>query len=789
MCELYADCSEAAASPTTATAKEHSTPFAIESAQRAIMDSGHVCVSLKDGLSEDWCYTACPNALCPPEAAGDCMCGMDASGVTPSPTAVSCLRVANHDFDRWFNDHDDRRYNWGEHPIRNATEADCSHACDKVINGHVKWCVDFEFRRTEMGVCELYADCSQVAASSTPIESARVAQAAPPKAARCLRLANHDFDLLFADQLDGSGNVGRRATEADCSKLCSDGSSEHWCIGFEFRNTEKGMCELYEDCSKKAATPVASETAEAHSTPFAAQAAQAAPTKEAPAKAASSGSGDLLRCLRVSDHDFDSSFSDQLDGSGNAGRRATKADCSKLCFDGSSEHHSWCVGFEFRDTEKGTCELYDECTPEVAKDRKEAAAKEVAAKAAPTKAAPPTAARCLRVSDHDFGHWFADAGRKAAQGDCAYACFDPSSEHHTWCIGFEFRDTETGMCELYDGCTQQRASQQQQSQQQQASLQASTTRAAAAPAAVDEDATLASARAADQAAINSQPGVAAAEVPVAATPAPVRQAASAQVGRCLRSADHDFDRWFFAHDDESGKHGRKATEGDCQHACFEAINVKRSWCVGFEFRATEKGTCELYDDCSEGSTGSPCELHGDCGEAALLDPAPSPVPVALTPRLGVARCLRVADHDFDRLFADQLDGGGNAGRKATDADCNHACFDASSVHNTWCVGFEFRETDKGTCELYDDCDAAAKEAEAKEAAAEEAAAEEAAVKEAAAKEAAAMAAAAEKVAVEKAAKEAAVEAAVEAARMEAAAQEAAAVEEATNKAEAMKVAG
>merc|ERR1740130_414438 len=203
MCELYADCSEAAASPTTATAKEHSTPFAIESAQRAIMDSGHVCVSLKDGLSEDWCFTACPNALCPPEAAGDCMCGMDASGVAPSPAAVSCLRVANHDFDRWFNDHDDRRYNWGEHPIRNATEADCSHACDKVVNGHVNWCVDFEFRATEMGMCELYADCSQVAASSTPIESARVAQAAPPKAARCLRLANHDFDLLFAHQLDG----------------------------------------------------------------------------------------------------------------------------------------------------------------------------------------------------------------------------------------------------------------------------------------------------------------------------------------------------------------------------------------------------------------------------------------------------------------------------------------------------------------------------------------------------------------------------------------------------------
>ena len=65
-----------------------------------------------------------------------------------------------------------------------------------------------------------------------------------PAVARCLRVADHDFDRLFADQLDGSGNPGRRGTEADCSKLCSDGSNEHWCIGFEFRDTEKGMCEL-----------------------------------------------------------------------------------------------------------------------------------------------------------------------------------------------------------------------------------------------------------------------------------------------------------------------------------------------------------------------------------------------------------------------------------------------------------------------------------------------------------------------------------------------------------------
>ena len=38
-------------------------------------DPDIVCVSFKEGLSEDWCYAACTNGICPPEAAGDCMCG------------------------------------------------------------------------------------------------------------------------------------------------------------------------------------------------------------------------------------------------------------------------------------------------------------------------------------------------------------------------------------------------------------------------------------------------------------------------------------------------------------------------------------------------------------------------------------------------------------------------------------------------------------------------------------------------------------------------------------------
>ena len=401
-------------------------------------------------------------------------CGLSAA-VPLVPAVARCLRVADHDFNRLFADQLDGSGNAG----RRATEADCDHACNNADSEHSSWCIGFEFRDTEKGTCELYDDCSQAAASPAPSPEAlaKEAQAAPAKVERCMRVSDHDFDALFADQLDGSGNAGRKSTEADCDHACNNADSEHslWCIGFEFRDTEKGMCELYEDCSKKAAASPAPSTEE-HSTPFAEQAAQIVPAQEKPAqeKPAQQASSGVSRCLRVSDHEFDSSFSDQLDGSGNAGRRATKEDCSKLCFDESSEKHNWCVGFEFRDTEKGTCELYDECTPEVAKERKEAAAKEAAAKAAPAEKlqVAPTAARCLRVKDNDFDRWFVEhydktghkPGRKATAEDCSHVCSDASSEHHSWCVGFEFTDTEKGTCELYEGCTQQQA---QQSHQQQ----------------------------------------------------------------------------------------------------------------------------------------------------------------------------------------------------------------------------------------------------------------------------------------------------------------------------------
>ena len=181
----------------------------------------------------------------------------------------------------------------------------------------------------------------------------------------------------------------------------------------------------------------------------------------------------------MSDHDFDRSFDKELDASGHVGRKATEADCSKLCSDPNGEKHNWCIGYEFRATEKGACELYDMCTPEVDKERKAVFAARAAAAAAPTEklqtasTAAPTAARCLRVADHDFDSWFLEdsydqsgirPGRKGTAVDCSNACSDPSSAHSKWCVGFEFRPTEKGTCELYETCTEEQAQQSQASQ-------------------------------------------------------------------------------------------------------------------------------------------------------------------------------------------------------------------------------------------------------------------------------------------------------------------------------------
>ena len=68
-----------------------------------------------------------------------------------------------------------------------------------------------------------------------------------------------------------------------------------------------------------------------------------------------------------------------------------------------------------------------------------------------------------------------------------------------------------------------------------------------------------------------------------------------------------------------------------------------------------------------------------------------------------ARCVRVADASFDQWFLSR-----NPSRKATPADCENACSGETSysAHSTWCVGFEFEGTEKGTCQLFADCNSA-----------------------------------------------------------------------------------
>ena len=43
-------------------------------------DPNIVCVSFKEGVNEDWCYAACTNGVCPPDAAKDCMCATGGEG-------------------------------------------------------------------------------------------------------------------------------------------------------------------------------------------------------------------------------------------------------------------------------------------------------------------------------------------------------------------------------------------------------------------------------------------------------------------------------------------------------------------------------------------------------------------------------------------------------------------------------------------------------------------------------------------------------------------------------------
>jgi len=41
-------------------------------------DPNVVCVVFEEGVTEDWCYAACMNGVCPFEAKGKCMCAKGA---------------------------------------------------------------------------------------------------------------------------------------------------------------------------------------------------------------------------------------------------------------------------------------------------------------------------------------------------------------------------------------------------------------------------------------------------------------------------------------------------------------------------------------------------------------------------------------------------------------------------------------------------------------------------------------------------------------------------------------
>ena len=144
--------------------------------------------------------------------------------------------------------------------------------------------------------------------------------------------------------------------------------------------------------------------------------------------------------------------------------------------------------------------------------------------------------------------------------------------------------------------------------------------------------------------------------------------------------------------------------------------MHNTWCSSFQFVTSEKGTCKLFDDCK---VSPPCLPFDDCSqqrttmqlsasyEKAMARSVVSALPSALAKTVKAeiqashradGSCLRIADTNFDSWFV-----GYNPSRKARESDCNHACFNTSSVHFTWCGGFEFEagtRTAGSTCRLY-----------------------------------------------------------------------------------------
>lgn len=346
-----------------------------------------------------------------------------------------------------------------ETPPRTATADDCKHACSDKGSSHHSWCVDYEFvviSRTSS--CRLFDDCTEtIEATLPPPTSAagvikEVAASPSPTATteRCMRVEDIDFDRWSLAE-----SPPRTATEADCKFACTDEASGHgaWCKSYQFLTSAPGaglrkftsVCRLFADGD----CPQVDEA-----TPSPSPVAAAAPS---PVSAAE-------RCLRVADADFDRWFLSE-----HPPRTATDADCNAACTDEASEHHAWCVGYEFVAKTAGagtrdfssTCRLYavgvDDCG-EQEKAEPTPAKEEVA----PSPSPAVFKRRCMRIEDKDMDRWFLSEHppRTATDADCSAACWDEASEHHSWCIGYEFltgtagagtRDFST-TCRLFDDC-------------------------------------------------------------------------------------------------------------------------------------------------------------------------------------------------------------------------------------------------------------------------------------------------------------------------------------------------
>ena len=110
-----------------------------------------------------------------------------------------------------------------------------------------------------------------------------------------------------------------------------------------------------------------------------------------------------------------------------------------------------------------------------------------------------------------------------------------------------------------------------------------------------------------------------------------------------------------------------------------------------------------YNEASHTSPASPYSIPV-VKEKVAASPAP-----AVTP----ARCLRIADVDFDRWYLSE-----SPPRQGTEVDCSAACSNDNSEHKAWCVGYEFTANTAGagtrpsssTCKLFDNCVQATRDA-------------------------------------------------------------------------------